>query len=123
MQHVVEHLNLIPQESRDCDFSRVKHWYLDERWAFCQAWRILRRTARLTLAVAAACRASYLRQTIVFSDYLAPEMNALLAKRCRNVAGRVKALCEYKGTIQDVVPQVQQVGGSPVCPQPSCLAA
>ncbi|CAI2162301.1 8557_t:CDS:10 [Funneliformis geosporum] len=51
VEHIFSHMNLIPQKSHDCDFSRVKDWYLDGR-------------------------AKYLRQTIVFSDYLTPEINA-----------------------------------------------
>ena len=29
VEHIFEHLNLIPKESHDCDFSRIKAWYSD----------------------------------------------------------------------------------------------
>jgi U3 small nucleolar RNA-associated protein 25 len=29
VQFVLEHLNQIPKQARDCDFSRIKAWYLD----------------------------------------------------------------------------------------------
>ncbi|RKP06438.1 digestive organ expansion factor [Thamnocephalis sphaerospora] len=84
VEHVLDHLNLIPTDSHDCDFSRVKNWYLDGR-------------------------AAYVRQTLIFSDYLAPELNALFAKYCRNVAGKIKTRQTCGGSINEVSLQVQQI--------------
>jgi ribosomal protein S26 len=53
--------------------------------------------------------ARYLRQTLIFSEYLAPEMNSVFTKKCLNVAGKVKIRQAYRGTINDVPLQVQQV--------------
>ncbi len=44
----------------------------------------------------------YLRQTIVFSDYLTPEINALFNKQMNNVYGKIKIRQHHKGTILDV---------------------
>ncbi|CAG8660768.1 9272_t:CDS:2, partial [Funneliformis caledonium] len=77
VEHIFSHMNLIPQKSHDCDFSRVKEWYLDGR-------------------------AKYLRQTIVFADYLTPEINALFNKQMNNVDGKIKIKHHHKGTILDV---------------------
>ncbi len=33
VRHIFEHLNLMPTEMRDCDFSRVRNWSLDGRYA------------------------------------------------------------------------------------------
>ncbi|KAJ3195394.1 hypothetical protein HK101_000361 [Irineochytrium annulatum] len=85
--HVVyafDHLNQIPKNSRDCDFSRVKSWYLDGK-------------------------AKYLRQTIVISSYLSPEINSLFNVTCKNVAGRIKIARDHPGTLSDVVVQMPQV--------------
>jgi hypothetical protein len=55
-------------------------------------------------------RAKYLRQTLVFADYLAPEFNALFNKHLKNVYGKLKIKRTYEeGSIMDVIPQVQQV--------------
>ncbi len=62
LEHVLNHLNCIPKESHGTDFSRVKHWYLDQ------------------------C-GKYLRQTIICSAIVTPEINAMF-NRCTNVFGR-----------------------------------
>lgn len=55
-------------------------------------------------------RAKYLRQTLVFADFLTPEFNALFNKYMKNVAGKLKVKRTYEeGSILDVIPQVQQV--------------
>ncbi|CAG8522914.1 5532_t:CDS:10 [Paraglomus brasilianum] len=84
VEHIFEHLNLIPKEAHDCDFSRVKNWYLDDR-------------------------SKYLRQTIVLSDFLTPEMNSLFNKRMLNIAGKLKMRQTYEGAILDVIPDVNQI--------------
>lgn len=54
-------------------------------------------------------RAKYLRQTLVFADFLTPEFNALFNKHLKNVSGKLKIKQTYEeGSIMDVIPQVQQ---------------
>ena len=55
-------------------------------------------------------RAQYLRQTLVFTDFLTPEFNAIFNKYFKNVAGKLKIKQKTEdGSILDVIPQVQQV--------------
>jgi U3 small nucleolar RNA-associated protein 25 len=55
-------------------------------------------------------RAKYLRQTLVFADFLTPEFNALFNKHMKNISGKLKIKHAYEeGSIMDVIPQVQQV--------------
>ncbi|RKP25777.1 digestive organ expansion factor-like protein [Syncephalis pseudoplumigaleata] len=85
VEHLLKHTNLIPQESRDCDFSRVKNWYLDGR-------------------------ARYLRQTLIFAEYLTPELNSVFNKYCSNIRGKFKLRRENEaGTINDVALPIQQI--------------
>ncbi|KAF9897635.1 rRNA-binding ribosome biosynthesis protein utp25, partial [Lobosporangium transversale] len=84
LETVFEHMNLIPKNAHGCDFSRVRNWSLDGR-------------------------SKYVRQTLMFSNYLTPEINALFKKFSKNVAGKLKITQPYEhGTIVDVVPLVQQ---------------
>ena len=77
VDHVFSQLNLLPKDSHGCDFSRVRHWYLDGQ-------------------------AKYLRQTIVLADYLTPEINSLASTHLQNIAGRVKYLPTYLGAMLSV---------------------
>lgn len=84
LETVFEHMNLIPKNAHGCDFSRVRNWSLDGR-------------------------AKYVRQTLFFSDYMTPEINALFKKFSKNVAGKMKVTQAFEhGSIVDVVPLVQQ---------------
>ncbi|KAM3582055.1 rRNA-binding ribosome biosynthesis protein utp25 [Umbelopsis sp. WA50703] len=83
IEHIMEHVNLIPKDAHGCDFSRVKSWYLDGR-------------------------AKYLRQTLIFADFLTPEINALFNKYMKNVAGKHKIKQSYDGSMVDVIANVQQ---------------
>ncbi|KAF9161097.1 rRNA-binding ribosome biosynthesis protein utp25 [Mortierella sp. AD010] len=84
LETVFEYMNLIPKNPHGCDFSRVRNWSLDGR-------------------------SKYVRQTLLFSNYLTPEINALFKKYSRNVAGKLKITQGYEhGSIVDVVPLVQQ---------------
>ncbi|KAF2159794.1 hypothetical protein M409DRAFT_70831 [Zasmidium cellare ATCC 36951] len=73
---VFNHLNLELKETHGCDFSRVRNWYLDGN-------------------------AKYLRQTILFSVYLTPEMNRLYNTSMLNIAGKAKITPTYPGDIND----------------------
>ncbi|KAF9957861.1 rRNA-binding ribosome biosynthesis protein utp25 [Mortierella alpina] len=84
LETVFEYMNLIPKDAHGCDFSRVRNWCLDGR-------------------------SKYVRQTVVISNILTPEINALFKKHSRNVAGKMKITQAYEhGSIVDVVPLVQQ---------------
>jgi U3 small nucleolar RNA-associated protein 25 len=79
-QHVgfiFEHLNQLPKESHGCDFSRIRSWYLDGL-------------------------AKHVRQTIILSSYVTPEINRLVTKYLHNIDGRVKYVPTYRGVITDV---------------------
>ncbi|KAI9507465.1 digestive organ expansion factor [Russula earlei] len=64
-QFVFSHLNHLPKESHDTDFSRIKHWYLDGH-------------------------AAYLRQTVLLSAYETPEIRSLFNQSLKNVEGKVR---------------------------------
>ncbi|KAF9010780.1 digestive organ expansion factor [Cyathus striatus] len=65
VKFVMSHLNKLPKESHDTDFSRIKSWYLDGH-------------------------AAYLRQSITISSYETPETRALYNALLKNVAGKVR---------------------------------
>ena len=77
VEYVFSQLNLLPKEAHGCDFSRVRTWYLDGH-------------------------AKHLRQTIVLSNFLTPEMNALASTHMLNIAGKVKYNPIYKGAMLDL---------------------
>ncbi|KIJ18605.1 hypothetical protein PAXINDRAFT_110079 [Paxillus involutus ATCC 200175] len=64
-QFILSHLNNLPKESRDADFSRIKPWYLDGHSA-------------------------YLRQSILMSPFEIPESRSLFNASLKNVAGKVR---------------------------------
>ncbi|KAJ3726901.1 digestive organ expansion factor [Lentinula raphanica] len=65
VKFVLDHLNKIPKESHDTDFSRTKPWYLDGH-------------------------SEYLRQSIFLSAYETPETRQLYNARLKNVAGKIR---------------------------------
>ena len=71
---IMSHLNLQPRAAHGCDFSRVRNWYLDGR-------------------------AKYLRQTIVLSAFISPEINALFNTSMTNIAGKVKYQPTFDGSM------------------------
>ena len=77
VDYIFSQMNLLPKESHGCDFSRARAFYLDGN-------------------------AKYLRQTIILSAYLTPEINSLVSSQLHNTAGRVKYVPSYKGAMLDV---------------------
>ncbi|KAI9139410.1 digestive organ expansion factor [Paraphysoderma sedebokerense] len=85
LTHILDHVNLIPTKDHDCDFSRIKGYYVDGS-------------------------AKYVRQTLVFSEFSFPELVSLSNKYCLNAAGRIRIKSEeFEGTIVNVIPRVKQV--------------
>jgi U3 small nucleolar RNA-associated protein 25 len=76
VEFIFEHLNLQPREAHDCDFSRVRDWYLEKQ-------------------------AQHYRQTLIFSAFNTPELSEL-HRQCQNWAGRVRVQPEYAGIIQEL---------------------
>ena len=74
VQVVFRHLNVELKQAHDCDFGRVRPWYLDNH-------------------------AKFLRQTLVFSAYITPELNKLFNTSMLNVTGKIKMVASYPGTI------------------------
>ena len=62
---ILEHLNTIPKEQHDSDFSRIRMWYINDQ-------------ARL------------FRQTMIFTKYVSPNSNAIINHKCLNWNGRWK---------------------------------
>lgn len=65
MNTVLEYINKIPKEFHDADFSRIRMWMINDQ-------------SRL------------FRQTLVFSEYLTPNINNLITSRSYNVGGKIK---------------------------------
>ncbi|KAK8068151.1 hypothetical protein PG996_007263 [Apiospora saccharicola] len=82
VEDIFEHLNLQPREAHDCDFSRVREWYLEKQ-------------------------AQNYRQTLIFSSFNTPELQEL-HRQCQNWAGRVRVQPEYPGSIQELGVKAKQ---------------
>jgi len=65
VKFVLSHLNKLPKDSHNTDFSRIKPWYLDGH-------------------------AEYLRQSILISALETPETRSLFNSNLRNVAGKLR---------------------------------
>lgn len=83
VEHIFDHLNLQPKETHGCDFSRVRHWYLDNN-------------------------AKYIRQTILFSAFNFPSLNRLYARHMLNITGKIKYHKDYDGAMLELGIQVKQ---------------
>lgn len=77
VEFIFEHLNLQPKDAHDCDFSRVRNWYLED-WA------------------------KHFRQTIILSAFNTPELAELLRLHSQNWAGKVRLQLEYPGVLQQL---------------------
>ncbi|KAK4122331.1 DUF1253-domain-containing protein [Parathielavia appendiculata] len=75
MEFIFEHLNIQPKDAHGCDFSRVRHWYLEDQ-------------------------AKYFRQTAIFSAFNTPELAELFRAHCHNWAGKARLQQEVAGVIQ-----------------------
>ena len=64
LSQVVEFTNRTPTSMHDTDITRIKRMYLEEL-------------------------AKYFRQTLIFSAFANPELNALFNRKCMNVEGKV----------------------------------
>ncbi|KAJ2448993.1 rRNA-binding ribosome biosynthesis protein utp25 [Coemansia sp. RSA 2336] len=82
--HLFEHMNLMPKKDHGCDFSRIRLWQLDGM-------------------------AKYRRQTVLLSQYMTPEMQALFNHFCSSIEGKVRIKPAYAGAVNDVVAKVSQV--------------
>ncbi|KAK8102618.1 hypothetical protein PG984_015764 [Apiospora sp. TS-2023a] len=82
VEDIFEHLNLQPREAHDCDFSRVREWYLEKQ-------------------------AQNYRQTLIFSSFNTPELQEL-HRQCQNWAGRIRVQPEYPGSIQELGVKAKQ---------------
>lgn len=83
---VLNHLNKIPKESHDTDFSRVKQWYLDGK-------------------------AANFRQSILLSAYDAPEMRSVFSHNLQNFSGKARTLQDNlakRGIMGDVREGIRQ---------------
>ncbi|KAI0313919.1 digestive organ expansion factor [Amylostereum chailletii] len=70
LQFVFSHMNELPKESHNTDFSRIEPWYLDGH-------------------------AVYLRQTVLLSSYETPESRSLYNHSLKNVSGKVRTARQW----------------------------
>ncbi|KAL2340303.1 hypothetical protein Fmac_008243 [Flemingia macrophylla] len=81
---VIEHLNRLPSKQPGTDVMRIRPWYLDDH-------------------------ARFYRQTIILGFYSNPDINASFNHQCINYEGKVKLVCEYKGVLHKVLPDIRQI--------------
>lgn len=84
LQIVLENLNLIPKTDRGSDITRLRSFNLNE-WA------------------------KYLRQTVLLSAFVEPELSAVFSRFCANTSGLLRCEPVSPPTISDVVPKIKQV--------------
>lgn len=84
---IFQHINKIPQQQHDADFSRIRMWYINEQ-------------------------ATLFRQTMIFTKYASPFANSLINGKCRNHAGRWKnhnIVLPEKSSINQLGLKVRQI--------------
>lgn len=83
--HIFEHLNIIPKNNNNTDFSRA-------RMSTVNGW------------------SKYYRQTLLFGSLQTPEINSIFNKYCLNYNGKIRYLPNNSnGSIAQVVSQIPQV--------------
>ena len=83
LEYILQHLNLQPKEAHGCDFSRVRHWYLDGY-------------------------SRHLRQTLVFSAFNCPSLNGFYTRHMLNIEAKVKYTFDHPGAMLDLNIPVKQ---------------
>ena len=83
VDYVLKRLNIQPKEAHGCDFSRVRHWYLDGH-------------------------AKYLRQTIVLAAYNFPQLSNVYSAHMKNIAGKIQYQRDHDGSMLDLGIQLKQ---------------
>jgi len=82
---ILDSLNQLPKSSHNTDFSRVMNWYLN------------------------GCAKNF-RQTILFTSFMTPEINAIWNRKCENSNGKFKTLSRYEdGTVTQTLSNIRQV--------------
>lgn len=83
--HVLDHMHLQPQSTRNTDFSRVRPWCLNGLSRFY-------------------------RQTMLFTSHELPDFRSLFSSKCNNYRGKVRAVNPVTcGSIRNVFVQTPQV--------------
>jgi U3 small nucleolar RNA-associated protein 25 len=83
VEFIFEHMNRQPKDAHDCDFSRVRNWYLED-WA------------------------KYFRQTVILSAFNTPELSELFRSHCHNWAGKIRVQQECPGSLQQLGVRAKQ---------------
>ena len=94
IEYIMDHLNLQPKDAHGCDFSRVRHWYLDGQ-------------------------ARYLRQTILFSSFNFPSLNRLFSQRMLNISGKMRYSRDEEGIMIGIRGPSRQIFSRFDCDDPS----
>lgn len=81
VESILASMNQMPKNAHDCDFSRVRNWYLSGD-------------------------AASFRQTIVSTAFLFPETNSLLSRYSKNHSGLIKLHQVYPGELSPYISQV-----------------
>ena len=81
VEFIFSKLSSTPNDLHGADIERVRPWFLD-------------------------ANAKYLRQTIILSSFITPEVNSLITNHTFNTAGRVKYTPTYTGTMLDLPPSI-----------------
>lgn len=76
VEFILQCLNQQPKAAHDCDFSRVRDWYLEGN-------------------------AALFRQTVMLSAFATPELNTLCSRHMNNVFGRSKYAPDYQGAAME----------------------